>query len=125
VYSISGPATLYSKFNNIKASASVKPKISGKEISTKNGKHKLTANKGKWSGYPIPNITMQWYVCTKQVKSVTQTIPKTCKLISKATKSTLAVTSTYKGKYIAVAVSGKGTGTSATRWLSKSTGKVK
>jgi hypothetical protein len=37
----------------------------------------------------------------------------------------LAVTKTFKGKYIAVAVKGTVAGTPATQWLSKSTGKVK
>ncbi len=126
-YSPTKSQTIYAKWTRIpvKAAASNKPTITGIATATTKGTNKLTANKGKWSGYPIPNITMQWYVCTNEVKSVTQTIPKTCKLISKATKSTLAVTSTYKGKYIAVAVTGKGTGTTATTWLSKSTGKVK
>jgi hypothetical protein len=64
-------------------------------------------------------------VCTKQVKAVTQTIPKTCKSISKQTKTTIAVTSAYKGKYLAVAVKGISKGTTATTWLSKSTAKVK
>jgi uncharacterized repeat protein (TIGR02543 family) len=119
--------TLYAKWdrNLVKAVASTKPTIIGIATSTKDGKHKLTANKGKWSGYPTPDITMQWYSCTSQVKSATAAIPKSCKKISKATKSTLAVTNAFKGKFIAVAVTGKGTGTTATTWLSKSTAKVK
>jgi uncharacterized repeat protein (TIGR02543 family) len=126
-YNVDGPATLYTKFtrNNVKASASVKPTISGKATSTKKGTNKLTAKKGTWAGYPTPAISYQWYSCTSQVKNATQSIPKTCKAISKATKSKLAVTTSLKGKYIAVAVTGKGSGTTATRWLSKSTAKVK
>lgn len=126
-YSVSASGTIYAKWtrNPVKASASVKPTISGKATSTKKGTNKLTAKKGTWAGYPTPTVTLKWYVCTKQVKAVTQTIPKTCKAISKATKSTLAVTTSLKGKYIAVAVTGKGSGTTATRWLSKSTAKVK
>ena len=105
----------------VKASASVKPTVSGTaKVSTK-----LTANKGTWTGYPTPALTYQWYSCTKQVNAATQTIPSTCQSISKATTSTLAVTNTFKGKYLAVAVTGKGTGTTATKWLSKSTAIVK
>ena len=124
-YAVDGPATLYSKFNNLKASATVKPTISGKATSTKKGTNKLTAKQGTWEGYPVPTFTLQWYVCDKQVKAVTQTIPKTCESISKQTKTTIAVTSAYKGKYLAVAVKGISKGTSATTWLSKSTAKVK
>jgi hypothetical protein len=125
LYSISGPVTLYSKFNNVKASATVKPTISGKATSTKKGTNKLTAKQGTWSGHPTPTVTLQWYVCTKQVTAATQTIPKTCNAISKQTKTTVAVTSTYKGKFLAVAAKGVSSGTSATTWLSKSTAKVK
>lgn len=124
-YAVDGPATLYSKFNNLKASATVKPTISGKATSTKKGTNKLTAKQGTWAGYPVPTVALQWYVCDKQVKAVTQTIPKTCKSISKQTKTTIAVTSAYKGKYLAVAVKGISKGTTATTWLSKSTAKVK
>lgn len=111
--------------NPSKAVASVKPSITGKATATTKGTNKLTANKGSWTGYPNPAISYQWYVCTAQVKAVTAAIPRTCKTISKATKSTLAVTNSFKGKYLAVKVVGKGTGTSATQWLSKSTVKVK
>lgn len=124
-YSVSGPATLYAKFNNRKASATVKPTISGKATSTKTGTNKLTAKQGTWAGYPVPTVTLQWYVCTKQVTAVTQTIPSSCKSISKQTKNTIAVTSAYKGKFLAVAAKGTSRGTSATTWLSKSTAKVK
>ena len=109
----------------VKAVAEVKPSITGKATSTKKGTNRLTVYKGAWTGYPNPAIGYQWYVCTKQVTAATQTIPKTCKSISKATKSTLAVTKSFKGKYLAVRVVGKGTGTTATQWLSKSTTKVK
>jgi hypothetical protein len=86
----------------------------------------LTANKGTWTGYPTPSaFTYQWYSCTVQVKIVTATIPKTCKKITGATKSTLKLASAQKGKYLAVAVTGTSTGTSATKWLSKSTAIVK
>jgi uncharacterized repeat protein (TIGR02543 family) len=119
-----GDITLYAKWtrNLVKAVATVKPTVSGTaKVSTT-----LTANKGTWTGYPTPSaFSYQWYSCTKQVNAATQTIPSTCKSISKATKSTLAVTSSFKGKYLAVAVTGTSTGTSATKWLSKSTAIVK
>ena len=124
-YVVSAAATIYAKFNNRKASATVKPTISGKATSTKKGTNKLTAKQGTWEGYPAPTVSLQWYVCTKQVTAVTQTIPKTCKAISKQTKTTIAVTSAHKGKFLAVAAKGISKGTSATTWLSKSTAKVK
>jgi uncharacterized repeat protein (TIGR02543 family) len=119
-----GDVTLYAKWtqNPARAQATVKPTVSGTAKVSKT----LIANKGTWTGYPTPSaFTYQWYSCTVQVKIVTATIPKTCKSISKATKSTLAVTSSFKGKYLAVAVTGTSTGTSATKWLSKSTAIVK
>jgi uncharacterized repeat protein (TIGR02543 family) len=119
--------TLYAKWtqNPIKAVASTKPSVTGKAIATTKGTNRLTAAKGTWTGFPTPVISYQWYSCTAEVKTATSAIPKTCKSISKATTSTLAVTNTYKGKFLAVAVTGKGTGTTATTWLSKSTAKVK
>ena len=119
--------TLYAKWtqNPTKAVATVKPSITGTATATTKGTNKLTAKKGTWTGYPTPAISYQWYVCTAQVNAVTATIPRTCTTISKATKPTLAVTKTYKGKYLTVRVTGTSAGTSATQWLSKSTAKVK
>ena len=100
--------------------AIVKPSVSGASKVSQT----LVAKSGEWIGYTTPKLSYQWYSCTAQVKSVTGTIPKTCKTISKATKSTMAITKTSKGKYLAVLVTGKGTGTTAIKWLSKSTTKV-
>ena len=109
------------------AEATTKPSISGTATSSASGKNKLTAAKGKWTGTPAPTYTYQWYSCSTQVKAVTQTIPASCKAISKATitNTKLAVTKAFKDKYLAVAVKGTVAGTSATQWLSKSTAKVK
>jgi uncharacterized repeat protein (TIGR02543 family) len=107
------------------AEATTKPSISGTATSTATGKNKLTAAKGKWTGTPAPTYATQWYSCSAQVKAVTQTIPASCKAISRATATTLSVTNTFKNKYLAVAVKGTVAGTPATQWLSKSTLKVK
>lgn len=107
------------------AEATTKPSISGTATSTATGKNKLTLVKGKWTGTPAPTYAYQWYSCSAQVNAVTQTIPASCKAISRATATTLAVTKTFKNKYLAVAVKGTVAGTPATQWLSKSTGKVK
>ena len=127
-YVLSSPSTiiLYALWtrDNVKASAITKPYISGTAKSTKKGANKLTA-KSRWSGYPNPAVSYQWYSCTAKITSVKATIPGTCKKISRATKSTLALTKKFKGKYIAVAVTGRSTGTAATKWLSKSTARVK
>lgn len=106
------------------AEATTKPSISGTATSTATGKNKLTAAKGKWTGTPAPTYSYQWYSCSAQVNAVTQTIPASCKAISIATASTLAVTNNFKNKYLAVVVKGTVAGTPATQWLSKSTGKV-
>jgi photosystem II stability/assembly factor-like uncharacterized protein len=107
-----------------RALAITKPYISGTAKSTKKGANKLVA-KSRWSGYPNPAVTYQWYSCTTKVANATTAIPSNCKPISKATKSTLALTKKFKGKFVAVAVTGKSTGTPATKWLSKTTAKVK
>ena len=115
----------YAKWTkNVKASARVKPAISGKPKLTKRGTNKLTA-KSVWWGVPTPSVTYQWYSCTAKVTSVKVKIPRTCKKISGATKSTLALTKKYKGKHIAVAVTGKSSGSPAMKLLSKTTARVK
>ena len=110
---------------NKHASALTYPSISGKATSTASGKNKLRASTGKWSGFPTPTFSYQWYSCSAKVSAIPIIVPRKCKPISKATKSTLALTKKFKGKYIVVAVTGKSAGTSATTWLSKSTAKVK
>jgi uncharacterized repeat protein (TIGR02543 family) len=120
---------LHAKWNAIplvKAVATVKPSVTGKATATAKGTNKLTAKKGTWTGYPTPStFTYQWYSCTAQLKSVLSSVPRTCTKISKATSTTLAVTNSHKGKYLAVLVTGRSAGTSATISLSKSTAKVK
>ena len=114
--------TLYAKWTkNVKAKATVKPKVTGTVKVSKT----LTARKGTWSGSPTPTYSYQWYACSKQVASARATVPSNCKKISGATKSTLQLAKAQKGQYISVAVIGKSKETTATTWLSKSTGKVK
>jgi hypothetical protein len=108
----------------VKAVAVTKPSIKGKAVATNQGSSKLTAVKGKWTADPAPSFTYKWYACTKPVTEATQVVPKTCTAIRGASKSTLKIAIDQKGKYIAVAVTGKNAGTSGTKWLSKSTAKV-
>jgi uncharacterized repeat protein (TIGR02543 family) len=118
-----GDITLYAKWNQnpVKAVAGTKPSVSGTVKVSKT----LTANKGTWSGSPTPVLTYQWYACTKKVTAAKAGVPSTCKKITGATKSTLKLVAAQKGKFFSVLVTGKGTGTSATKWLSKSTTIVK
>jgi hypothetical protein len=118
-----GDITLYAKWtrNLVKAVATVAPTVSGTAKVSKT----LTAKKGTWTGYPTPVLTYQWYACTKKIAVAKATVPSTCKKITGATKSTLKLAKAQKGKFISVLVTGKGTGTSATKWLSKSTAIVK
>ena len=118
--------TLYAKWtrNLVKAKATVKPTVSGTAKVSKT----LKAKKGTWTGYPTPSPTAfkyQWYSCSKTVTAAKATVPSTCKKITGATKSTLKLAKAQKGKFISVLVTGKGSGTSATKWLSKSTAIVK
>ena len=104
----------------IKAVVEQKPTIAGQ---AKVGKT-LTTNKGRWTGNPTPKFTYQWYVCTQRVAGATQTVPSNCKSIVGKTKTTLTLTSSQKGKYITVRVTGKSGRTSNTVWLAISTVKV-
>ena len=104
----------------MRAAATPKPTLTG---TAKVGKI-LTANKGTWTGSPAPTFTYQWYACTQEVSSATQTVPRTCKAINGQTKTTFKLTSTHKGKYITVKVTGTSNGTPATLWLAKTTTKV-
>jgi uncharacterized repeat protein (TIGR02543 family) len=119
---VSNDITLYAKWtaNAVKAVAKIKPTVSG---TAKVGKV-LTAKKGTWTGSPTPIIKYQWYSCTTQVKNATSKIPKTCKVISGATKSTLKLAKAQKGKWVTVLVTGTSSGTTKTSWLAKITRKV-
>jgi uncharacterized repeat protein (TIGR02543 family) len=126
--SVYGDKTLYAKWSSNKARLDLtkaKPSITGKAISNKKGTNKLTAKTGTWIGVPRPVITYAWYSCTTQIKLLTQTIPKTCKTIPKATKVTLPVVSSYKGKFLAVKVTATSAGTTPTFYLTASSAKVK
>jgi uncharacterized repeat protein (TIGR02543 family) len=118
-FNVSQPTSLFANLTK-KAEATTKPTVTGTSKVSKT----LTANKGVWTGFPDPTFSYQWYLCTAQVSGATATIPRTCTVIAKATKTTFALTSAHKNKYLAVAVTGTSAGTSATRWLSKSTAKV-
>ena len=66
----------------------------------------LTAKTGTWSGTATITYTYQWYSCSKAVKSAFKTskAPSSCKLISKATKSTLKLASKQKASYVSVLI---------------------
>lgn len=104
----------------IKAVVQLKPTITGQA----KVKETLITNKGRWTGNPTPKFTYQWFFCSQKVTSERQTVPSYCLPVSGQTKTTLTLTSSHKGKYITVRVTGKSGGTSNTVWLAKSTGKV-
>jgi hypothetical protein len=103
-----------------RATATVKPTAFG----TATVRRTLTA-RGTWVGYPTPTLRYQWYVCTRAVTVARSTVPSTCKRITGATRSTYKLTSTQRGKYVAVLVTGTSLRTTATTWLSKTTSKVR
>ena len=105
----------------VRAVNTVRPSISG---TARVGK-RLTVNKGTWTGTPTPKFTRKWYACTAKVARSTQTIPGTCQLIAGATKATFKLTTAQKNKFIAVQVTGRSRGTTATSWLSKTSAKVR
>lgn len=104
--------------------ASVKPKITGKPFATVDGRNKLIANKGTWFGGPIPSITYKWYACNSAITAPIKAVPTNCTRINGATSDQLAVKMSQKGKYIAVAVTGRATGSPSTTWVSKTTSRV-
>ncbi|MFM9165693.1 MAG: hypothetical protein ACKOQO_02620 [Candidatus Limnocylindrus sp.] len=108
-------------FRLVRATASVKPTVSG----TASVNKILTSPKGSWTGYPAPNFTYQWYACTAAVTAPRATVPATCKKITGATKSTFKLTTAQRNKYVTVLVTGTSSGTTPTTWLAKTTTKVK
>jgi len=104
--------------------ASVRPRITGRPFATAGGRNKLTANKGTWFGGPNPLITYKWYTCNSAITIPRENIPAGCSRIGGANTNQLAVKLAYKGKFIAVAVTGKATGSPATTWVSKTTARV-
>jgi uncharacterized repeat protein (TIGR02543 family) len=126
--SVYGDKILYAKWSSNMARLDLtkaKPGITGKAISNKKGTNKLTAKPGTWIGTPKPTITYAWYSCKTQVKALTTKIPNTCKPIPKATKSALPVVPGFKGKFLAVKVTGTSAGTASTFYLTPSSTKVK
>jgi uncharacterized repeat protein (TIGR02543 family) len=112
----------YAKWTkNVKAAAKVKPTVTG----TAKVGSTLTAKNGTWTGSPTPVITHQWYACSSEVKSAASSISTKCKSITGATKNTFKLTSTQKGKWVTVLVTGTSAGTTKTTSLAKSTAKVK
>jgi hypothetical protein len=103
-----------------RATATVKPTVTG----TSTVGRTLTAA-GTWTGYPVPTFTYQWYACTTAVTAARTTVPSTCKKITGATRSTFKLTSTQRGKYVALLVKGTSLRTTAPTWLSKTTAKVR
>jgi uncharacterized repeat protein (TIGR02543 family) len=125
-YTSSGYAdkSLYAQWIQKAAVTSTKPTISGKTASTRTGTNKLTVKPGVWTGVPAPTFTYQWYLCTTQVKAMTPAIPKSCRAITKQTKTSLPIVTAYRGKYLAVKVTGVSTGTPPTSYLTVSSAKV-
>ena len=115
-----GDITLYARWTVAPTAATTKPTVTG----TAKVRKTLTANKGTWTGSPAPTFTYQWYACTRKMSSATQTVPGTCKAINGQTKKTFKLTSTHKGKYVTVKVTGTSSGTPKTLWLAKTTTKV-
>ena len=112
-----GDITLYARWTVAPTTATLKPTLTG----TAKVGATLTARKGTWTGSPAPTFTYQWYACTQKVLSATQTVPGTCATINGATNTTFKLTSTHKGKYVTVKVTGTSVGTGPVSWLSAST----
>jgi uncharacterized repeat protein (TIGR02543 family) len=111
----------YAKWTSNRATATVKPTVSG---TAKVGKT-LTAKDGTWTGSPTPSVTRQWYACKTAVTGARSTVPSNCTKISGATGKSLKLAKAQEGKYITVLVTGISAGTTKTTSLAKSTGKVK
>ncbi|NBO25962.1 MAG: hypothetical protein EBU96_04070 [Actinobacteria bacterium] len=80
----------------VRASALTRPAISGFAISTAKGSNILNATTGRWSGYPNPSFSYQWYSFTEQIRTRVTTLPVTCSRIDGATTSKLAMTKQLK-----------------------------
>jgi hypothetical protein len=86
----------------------------------------LTAKAGVWTGTSKITYSYQWYVCTKSIKAVIKNgkLPAGCSIISKATKSSLKLTTKQKKTYVAVLITARNSAGSS-RLLTKSTGQIK
>ena len=102
-----------------RATATVKPTVRG---TARVGKT-LTAAKGTWT--ESPTFRYQWYACTTAVSAARTDVPRTCKSIKGATRSTFKLTSKQRNKFVAVRVTGTSVGALATTWLSKTTAKIR
>jgi hypothetical protein len=71
----------------------------------------LTVTNGTWTATPKATFTYQWYFCNKASTTVSTMgkIAVGCKPISRATASTLKLTTAQKKFYIAVLIMGKNT----------------
>ena len=67
---------------------------------------KLTAVSGTWTSATATSKKYAWYVCTKNVASLSMTgrVAAGCKAISNATKSTYVISAEMKKKFIAVKI---------------------
>lgn len=103
-----------------KPRASSKPKLSGQARVSRT----LTVNEQVWTGYPMPKLSFRWYACSNRVPVARQKVPKSCTMIKGAKAETFKLTAKQLGKFVAVAVTGTSKGTSATKWISKSSSRV-
>ena len=97
------------------------PVISGKARVSKT----LRLNSVFWWGLPAPEATVSWYSCSKRVRSATQTVPSTCQPITNATGESLKLTALTLGRFVSAKVTGVSSGTLPTKWLSRSTTKIR
>ena len=104
----------------MRAANTVRPTVTGQARVGKT----LTANKGTWTGSPSPTFTYKWYACSAVVETAKSTIPRSCQLITGATKATFKLTTAQASKFIAVQVTGTSQGTSGVSWLSQTSAKV-
>lgn len=96
------------------------PSISGKA----NVGQKLVLNPGKYIGSPKPNLSYQWYACSKKIPSVRISIPSFCSAINGATGINLKLSSPQLGKYVtAMTIASNGVGRDVLSFA-KSTEKV-
>jgi BspA type Leucine rich repeat region (6 copies) len=112
----------------VNATTFVSSKITGKPQVNKT----LSAVGKNWRYSLSPTFKYQWFACTTQIYEPfvgdstpsTKRIPKTCTAIKNATKRTFKLTTSQKGKYITVRITGQLNGWATTSLIAWTTGKI-
>ena len=64
----------------------------------------LFSSDGRWTGFPIPDVTREWVACTVPIIEPTDVVPDACSVVPGQSGPDLNLESDYVGSYISVVV---------------------